>query len=73
MSITTYNQVLTMARQLDLTDQLRLLQVLLSTIRSDITGTPQHSILELKGLGHEVWQDMDVATYLHEERGAWNG
>ena len=33
----------------------------------------QHSILELKGLGKEIWQDIDVDEYLNRERSSWHG
>jgi len=30
-----------------------------------------HSILELKGLGKEVWRAIDVDKYIREERESW--
>lgn len=30
------------------------------------------SILELKGLGKEHWQDLDPATHVERERAAWD-
>ena len=30
------------------------------------------SILELRGLGKEIWKDVDVARYIEEERQAWD-
>lgn len=32
-----------------------------------------HSIMELKGLGKELWQDVDVKKYIEEERSSWRG
>ena len=29
------------------------------------------SILELRGLGKQIWNGIDAATYVDEERGAW--
>jgi len=29
------------------------------------------SILDLKGLGKEVWQDVDAAAHVKRERGSW--
>jgi len=34
---------------------------------------PRRSILELRGLGKELWQRIDSRAYLQEERDAWNG
>jgi hypothetical protein len=35
------------------------------------SGKKRHSILELKGLGKEIWQSIDVDEYLREERRSW--
>jgi hypothetical protein len=32
-----------------------------------------HSILEIKGLGREIWDGMDAQEYVDRERGTWNG
>ena len=32
-----------------------------------------HSILELRGLGKELWQQIDSTDYLRQERAAWDG
>ena len=31
----------------------------------------QHRIMELKGLGSEIWKDESPDDYLHKEREAW--
>lgn len=31
-----------------------------------------HSLLELRGLGSELWRDVDSTTYLEEERKSWD-
>ena len=33
----------------------------------------QRSILELSGLGKEVWQGIDTDEYIEEERKSWDG
>jgi hypothetical protein len=38
----------------------------------DLKGS-QRSILELKGLGREIWQDINVDKYIQDERASWNG
>ncbi|MDR0587545.1 MAG: hypothetical protein LBG61_01000 [Burkholderiales bacterium] len=30
-------------------------------------------ILELEGLGREIWQDIDAQDYVNQERNSWNG
>lgn len=32
----------------------------------------QHSILELKGLGKELWRGIDAAAYVKAERDSWD-
>lgn len=31
------------------------------------------SVLELQGLGKELWQEIDAQAYVNNERAAWNG
>jgi len=42
-------------------------------ILSAALETPKRlSILELRGLGKELWQDTDAAEYVERERAAWD-
>ena len=34
---------------------------------------PKRSILELRGLGKEVWRGIDAQEYVNQERDSWNG
>jgi hypothetical protein len=34
-------------------------------------GAKTHSLLELKGLGKEIWQDMDADEYVNQLRDEW--
>jgi hypothetical protein len=34
-------------------------------------GVKTHSILELEGLGKEIWRDIDVDEYIRKERESW--
>jgi len=54
-------------------EQFRLLSDLaeyLSLHGATETGT---SILELQGLGKEIWQDIDAQEYVDRERASWDG
>lgn len=33
----------------------------------------KHSILELRGLGKKIWQDIDAQEYVDQERASWGG
>lgn len=35
-------------------------------------GAKTHSILELKGLGKEIWQDVDTDEYVNQLRDEWD-
>jgi hypothetical protein len=40
---------------------------------SKTVGRPKsHSILELRGLGKEIWEGIDPADYIREERDSWD-
>jgi hypothetical protein len=75
MMIANYERVLNLARQLELAEQLKLLRDLLIDMSSDVSAEYEgkHSISELKGLGPDVWQDVDIADYLQQERNSWAG
>jgi len=53
-------------------DQLRLVAELISRLSGQLNWQPR-SLLELEGLGQDVWQGVDVDEYLRRERSSWNG
>ncbi len=73
MQTITYAESLNMARQLDLSDQIKLVCKLTTLVRRRLTTHPGHSILELQGLGKEIWQGIDAQEYVSRERASWNG
>jgi len=74
MSTTTsYSEVLGQVQRLAPTDQLRLLEELAGLVRRQITTRARRSILELQGLGKEIWQGIDAQEYVDQERASWNG
>jgi len=36
-----------------------------------LEATPSHSILELQGLGKELWEGIDPAAHVEAERASW--
>lgn len=62
-----YIEVLRKANQLEPEDQLRLLQDLAASIRERLRPKDR-SILELEGLGKEVWGGVDAQEYVNQER-----
>jgi DNA-binding HxlR family transcriptional regulator len=68
-----YNQVISEIKTLDLSDQLRLLEEMVTLIRKKTSKTSPRSILELKGKGKDIWKELNVKAYIDEERSSWNG
>ena len=59
---------------LDYDDKLELLEKLVGLIRR-----PEHekikkgrSLLDLRGLGKEIWKDINVDEYIDKERNSWD-
>lgn len=79
MSVHAYNEVLNyvvdQVQQLTPEEQDQLLVDLNAIIRKRTTHAeePAHNLLELEGLGAEVWKDIDVEKYIEEERNSWRG
>ncbi|MBE3559161.1 MAG: hypothetical protein IMW89_08055 [Ktedonobacteraceae bacterium] len=75
MSTYTYRQILDQAEQLTEDEQLQLIEDLIARLRkkSQIKAVPRHNIMELKGLGKELWRSIDVDRYIAEERASWDG
>ena len=71
MAVTNYERILHMTRQLEVSDQLRLLEALAEEVRQRIEKPPRRSIMELEGLGSEVWQGIDTQEYVDQERKSW--
>ncbi len=75
MQATNYNydEVRKIVQMFTETDQLRLLEELATLIRRQMVVRERHSILELQGLGKEIWTGMDAQEYVDEERSSWAG
>ena len=73
MSTAAYYEVLNRVQRLTAADQLRLLEELAALVRRQVTPKPRQSILDLQGLGKEIWLGMDAQDYVDRERASWNG
>ncbi len=59
-------------RHLDINDRLRVLEEVKSIInRQDKLNRKKRSLLELAGLGEEIWKDVDIEKYIKSERETW--
>lgn len=71
--IMTYAEIVDQIRKLDPTEQAELLQELVEIIKHQSPERGKHSILELQGLGAEIWAGIDAQEYVRQEREAWDG
>ena len=73
--MSNYHEVRRLAENLTPDEQMRLIEELSGLIRQRVTMTskPKRSILELRGLGKEIWNGIDAQEYVNQERDSWNG
>jgi len=64
----SYEQLLQQILELEPEEQSRLVEAI--TAKLD-RKTARHSILELRGLGKEVWAGIDARGYVRQEREGW--
>lgn len=73
MATDPYDEILNRAKdQLNIEQQQRLVEEL-SQHAARKNGPEQHSILELEGLGAEIWEGIDPDEYVAKERDSWDG
>ncbi|MEO8891626.1 MAG: hypothetical protein ABI417_08850 [Coleofasciculaceae cyanobacterium] len=73
--MSNYQEVRRLAESLTPDEQIRLIEEMSKSIRQRVTLThkPKRSILELRGLGKEIWKGIDAQEYVNQERDSWNG
>lgn len=71
--VPSYDEILRQIRRLTPVEQAHLLEILLALVERRAAKQPRRSILELQGLGKEIWQDVDAQEYVNRERAAWTG
>lgn len=67
----TWQEVLMTVEKLSWPDQLRLVAELLLRMQRKVTANEPVDLLELAGVGAEVWSGIDTDAYLNEERDSW--
>lgn len=73
MATTFYEDALRMAESLSRDEKLRLIQELAAHTEARTSSDEKTSVLELCGLGEEIWLHMDAQEYVNRERASWNG
>ncbi len=72
MTMATYEQILRLTKGLNLPEQLQLLEALTRMVRHQVEKTESHNIMDLEGLGAEIWQGIDAQDYVNQERASWD-
>jgi hypothetical protein len=67
----TWREVLASSEKLSVLDQLRLITELSLRLRQELVESEPVDLLTLTGVGKEVWANIEVETYLNEERDSW--
>ncbi|HBA72479.1 MAG: hypothetical protein A2X82_19960 [Geobacteraceae bacterium GWC2_55_20] len=69
----TYNDVVATLPSLAPDEQLNLLEALSSVLKKAmLPGVKRHNLLELEGLGADVWSKVNIENYVRQERDSWN-
>ena len=68
-----YEEILQKAGALSPDEQLRLISQLAERLQRGSSQERRTSILELQGLGKEIWEGIDPREYIQRERNSWNG
>ena len=69
----SYEHILRSVESLSRAEQLRLISELAEYLRLAARPEARTSILDLQGLGKEIWQGIDAQDYVDHERASWNG
>jgi hypothetical protein len=71
MVTTQYEEALRGVRSLSPDEQKRLLTQVAEQL--EVSPDAATSILKLRGLGKEIWRNLDAQEYVERERASWNG
>ena len=75
MTVREYNDLLKRVSHLSRQEKVDLLAELATQLRDDsqMSRDRKRSIMELEGLGEEIWAGIDAQEYVNRERDSWNG
>lgn len=70
---TSYDDYIREIQNLKPEEQLKLLEMISAGLRKTLRKKRvKHSIMELEGLGADIWQGIDAQEYVREERESWD-
>ena len=68
-----YQEILNQVQRLTPDEQRQLLKDIEALLHGQTEPKHRHSIMELRGLGKEIWEGIDAQEYVNEERISWDG
>jgi hypothetical protein len=68
-----YETVLREVEALSEAEQLRLVALMSAKLQGRASSESSTSILDLQGLGSDIWRAQDAQDYVNHERSSWNG
>jgi len=66
------NQIVYEIEKLDYKDKINVLSKIAILLKRDEKVHQTNSITRLKGLGKNIWRDINADTYISEERESWD-
>ena len=57
---------------LNIDEQLTLLEIISTRLKKSIGKRRKNSIMELEGLGANIWKGIDAQDYVRKERESWD-
>lgn len=67
----TYNDYVKGIKGLKPEEQLTLVEIISAQLKKTLAWK-KHSIMELEGLGAEIWKGIDAQEYVNRERESWD-
>jgi len=69
----TYDDYVKEIQTLTPEEQLSLVQVISASLKKTLRGKKaKHSVMELEGLGADIWKGVDAQEYVLKERNSWD-
>ena len=66
------NQIVNEIEKLDYNDKINVMSRIVNLLKREEKTNEVYSITRLKGLGKNVWDKTDVASYIATERESWD-
>lgn len=72
-NMTIYQEIRRQIESLTIEEQMRLMKELATIVSYHTPAKSKRSIMELEGLGKDIWRGIDAQEYVNRERQSWHG